>query len=121
MKRKNLKVAVIGHSGMGGSALVDQLLQRGHTVTGLSIDADKVPEQKGLTNITMDVLKSDQLAEALLGHDVVVSTFSGGHAVDMSVYCCRISYSVDPLVFHRLCMVFMLCLVSLLCFKRNQY
>jgi nucleoside-diphosphate-sugar epimerase len=29
MKRKNMKVAIIGHSGMGGLALVDQLIARG--------------------------------------------------------------------------------------------
>ena len=90
MKRKNLKVAVIGHSGMGGTALVANLLERGHKVTGISIDADKVPADDGLTNVKLDILDSNALEEALIGHDVVVSAFSGGHAVDMSVYYLQI-------------------------------
>ncbi len=40
-----MKVAVIGHTGMGGSALTDILLSRGHEVTGLSLDADKAPSR----------------------------------------------------------------------------
>lgn len=86
MKKENLNVAVLGHSGMGGMALVDELLQRGHTVTGISIDADKVQDRDGLTNITLDILNTTALEKVLTGHDVVVSTFSGGHTVDLRVY-----------------------------------
>lgn len=86
MKRNNISVAVIGHSGMGGRALIDELLRRGHTVTGIAIDADTVAEQDGLTNIKLDILNTQDLEQAIAGHDVVVSTFSGGHAVNLNVY-----------------------------------
>ncbi|CAM3613200.1 NAD dependent epimerase/dehydratase family protein [Vibrio aerogenes CECT 7868] len=90
MAKKNMKVAVIGHSGMGGQAVVEQLLQRGHAVTGISIDADKVPAQSGLSNVQLDILHTSELTNVLQGHDVVVSVFSGGHAVDLSVYYLQI-------------------------------
>lgn len=86
MKKEKLNVAVIGHSGMGGLAVVNNLLQRGHQVTGISIDADKVPSMNGLTNVKLDILNTTELEKVLVGHDVVVSTFSGGHAVDLQVY-----------------------------------
>jgi putative NADH-flavin reductase len=90
MDRKNLNIAVIGHSGMGGRSVVEQLIQREHTVTGISIDADKVLDRPGLTNIQLDILNTSGLTNALKGHDVVISMFSGGHAVDLTVYYLQI-------------------------------
>jgi putative NADH-flavin reductase len=81
-----MKVAVIGHTGMGGSALTDVLLSRGHEVTGLSMDANEAPSRPGLTSITVDVWNGKELAGGLRGHDVVVSAFSGGHEMDPIVY-----------------------------------
>jgi putative NADH-flavin reductase len=79
-------VAVIGHTGMGGSALTDLLLGRGHEVTGISLDAEKVPSKPGLTSVVGDIWDGPKLVQQLTGHDVVVSAFSGGHEVDMEVY-----------------------------------
>ncbi|APB71177.2 hypothetical protein PPYC1_12740 [Paenibacillus polymyxa] len=86
MQSKPLKVAVIGHTGMGGKALTEILLKRGHSVTGISIDADKVPDTIGLTSITASVMDALELVAAIADHDVVVSAFSGGHEIDMRVY-----------------------------------
>ncbi|CAG9000405.1 MAG: hypothetical protein CENE_02400 [Candidatus Celerinatantimonas neptuna] len=90
MRNNNLNVAVIGHSGMGGAVLVDELITRGHQVTGISIDADKLEEKDGVINVKLDILNTTHLAEVLYGHDVVISTFSGGHAIDLSVYYLQI-------------------------------
>ncbi|WP_319411618.1 NAD(P)H-binding protein [uncultured Cohaesibacter sp.] len=81
-----MKVAVIGHTGMGGSALTQQLLSRGHEVTGLALDAEKVPSGNGLASVKADIFDVPDLTEKLKGHDVVVSIFSGGHEVDLKVY-----------------------------------
>jgi putative NADH-flavin reductase len=81
-----VKVAVVGHTGMGGSALTEILLARGHEVTGLSLDADKAPSQPGLTSVVVDVWDGAALAAGLKGHDVAVSAFSGGHEMDPIVY-----------------------------------
>jgi uncharacterized protein len=81
-----MKVAVIGHTGMGGGAVVGALLARGHQVTGISRRGGEVVGAEGLTSVSGDVFDVDQLAERLAGHDVVVSLFSGGHEVDLEVY-----------------------------------
>ncbi len=81
-----MKVVVIGHTGMGGSAITDVLLGRGHEVTGLSLDVDKAESRPGLANVVVDVWDGPALARALAGHDVVVSAFSGGHEMDPMVY-----------------------------------
>jgi putative NADH-flavin reductase len=81
-----VKVAVIGHTGMGGSAITEVLLSRGHQVTGVSIDAGKAEPRPGLTSLGVDVWDGAALKGALCGHDVVVSAFSGGHEMDPIVY-----------------------------------
>lgn len=81
-----MRVAVIGHTGMSGIALTDELLRRGHEVTGIARSADQVPARPGLTNVVGDVWNGPRLTEQLAGHDVVVSTFSGGHEPDLGVY-----------------------------------
>lgn len=81
-----MKVAVIGHTGMGGKALTEILLSRGHAVTGLALDAEKVASGGGLTSLAADVFDVPRLTRQLAGHDAVVSIFSGGHQVDLGVY-----------------------------------
>ena len=81
-----MKVAVIGHTGMGGSAVTGILLDRGHEVTGLALDADKAAPRDGLTSKVVDIWDGAALTEGLKGHDVVVSAFSGGHEMDPIVY-----------------------------------
>lgn len=81
-----MRVAVIGHTGMGGSALTDVLLSRGHHVTGVAIDAHKGESKPNLTSVTADVWDACTLRDALADHDVVVSAFSGGHEMDPIVY-----------------------------------
>lgn len=81
-----MKIAVIGHTGMGGKALTQILLDRGHEVTGLALDADKVPSSGRLNSVIADIFNAPKLAEQLRGHDAVASIFSGGHQVDLGVY-----------------------------------
>ena len=71
-----MKVALIGASGYVGSRLLAEALQRGHTVTALVRHPDKVPPHAHLTVKQGDVLKVDELAQALAGHDVVISAFN---------------------------------------------
>lgn len=80
-----MKVAVIGHTGLCGRPLVAHLASRGHDVTGIArrLPVDVVP---GCRSIAIDVFDVAALTGALAGHDVVVSTYSGGHGTDLSVY-----------------------------------
>ncbi len=81
-----MKVAVIGHTGMTGSALTKILVERGHYVTGLSRHVENVPLREGLDSVQCDVWDGGDFARHLEGHDAVVSAFSGGHEFDPIVY-----------------------------------
>ncbi|EST18931.1 NAD(P)-dependent oxidoreductase [Streptomyces roseochromogenus] len=81
-----MQIAVIGHTGMGGKALTDLFITRGHQVTGISRSAKPDADRKGLTNVAADVFDTDRMTEVLGGHDAVVSMYSGGHEVDLEVY-----------------------------------
>jgi len=79
LKEDAVRVAVIGHTGMGGKAITEELVRRGHQVTGLARNADKAPQIDGLTNVGIDIFDPASLRDALRGHDVVVSAFAAGH------------------------------------------
>ncbi|ANP53147.1 putative NADH-flavin reductase [Streptomyces griseochromogenes] len=81
-----MRIAVIGHTGMTGTALVDTLLRRGHEVTGIARRATSGDAPDNLAHVVCDVFDVPALGEVLAGHDVVVSCFSGGHEVDPEVY-----------------------------------
>lgn len=73
-----MKVALIGATGFVGSALLNELLQRGHTVTALVRDPAKLPAREGLGSVQADVYDAAQVAQAVEGHDVVLSAFNPG-------------------------------------------
>jgi putative NADH-flavin reductase len=90
-----LRIGVIGPTGFGGSHLCIELLQRGHTVIGLS----RHPEQLGVhehyipRSMDIDRIQIGELAKLLkeeLRLDVLISEYgphTSGHAALM--------YSVD--------------------------
>jgi putative NADH-flavin reductase len=74
------QVALLGITGRAGSRIATELLQRGHTVTGIARDTGKAQAQPGLTLHAADAQRLDVLVPLLRGHDVVVSAtrFDGG-------------------------------------------
>lgn len=75
-----MKIALIGATGFVGTALLDELLDRGHEVRALQRDATKVAPRPGLETRAVDVLNADDLAAQLAGVDAVVSAFNAGWA-----------------------------------------
>jgi len=73
-----MHIALIGATGFVGSAILTELLQRGHQVTALARDTGKVPAQPGLSVVQADVQQAAQVAQAVKGHDAVVSAFNAG-------------------------------------------
>lgn len=67
-----MKVAVIGASGRGGSRIVEELTRRGHQVTAIARNLDKIPGGPNVTKQHGDV-NDAALADLLKGHDAVVS------------------------------------------------
>lgn len=73
-----MNIALIGASGFVGSAVLEELLQRGHRVTAIVRDATKLAPRDGLTVVAADVQQAAQVAQAVEGHDAVVSAFNPG-------------------------------------------
>lgn len=73
-----MKIALIGATGFVGSAVLAELLQRGHAVTALVRQTGKLPAQAGLTPVVADALDAAQVARAVAGHDAVVSAYNPG-------------------------------------------
>jgi len=68
-----MKIALIGITGRVGSRLADELLRRGHHVTGIARDPASVRPQPNLTARQGDAAVPEDLAPILAGHDAVIS------------------------------------------------
>jgi putative NADH-flavin reductase len=86
-----MKVALIGASGFVGSKILAEALQRGHQVTAIVRNPEKIQPDKNLNVKKADVLDTDELPKLLAGHDVIVSAFNpargvaGAHVYDLHV------------------------------------
>jgi putative NADH-flavin reductase len=86
-----MNVALIGASGFVGSKILAEALQRGHQVTAIVRNPEKIQPHKNLNTKKADVLSVDELAKLLAGHDVIVSAFNpargvaGAHVYDLHV------------------------------------
>lgn len=67
------KIALIGASGNVGSKILAEALNRGHEVTGIVRNPEKLPRHPKLTAVRGDVFDADGLATLLAGHDAVIS------------------------------------------------
>lgn len=72
-----MKIAVIGATGFVGRNITDELLNRNHSVTGISRNV-KVTDTQNLTIVSADVTDVNKLAEILKDSDIVVSAFNAG-------------------------------------------
>jgi putative NADH-flavin reductase len=73
-------IAILGITGRAGSRIATELLQRGHTVTGIARDTAKAEARPGLSLKQADATQLDALVPLLRGHDAVISAtrFAGG-------------------------------------------
>ena len=67
------KIAIIGATGRAGSQLLEEALRRGHTVTAIARNTDKLGVRPGVTVKQVDALDADALQHAISGSDVVIS------------------------------------------------
>jgi len=77
MSSKPLWVGVIGPAGFGGSYLTVELLNRGHTVVGISRNPEKVGKHPRYIPRPVDVDQAsiEELSEVFDGLDVLISEF----------------------------------------------
>ncbi|BCB17400.1 NAD(P)-dependent oxidoreductase [Bosea sp. ANAM02] len=67
------KVALIGASGFIGSRLLAEFSARGHAVTAIARNPEKIASAPGVTAVKGDVFDKDGLARLVAGHDAVIS------------------------------------------------
>ncbi|WP_339480467.1 NAD(P)-dependent oxidoreductase [Pseudomonas sivasensis] len=67
------KIAIIGATGRAGSQLLEEALRRGHSVTAIARNTDKLAERPDITIKQVDALDADALQQAISGNDVVIS------------------------------------------------
>ncbi len=74
-----MKVALIGASGFVGSAILNEALNRGHQVTAIVRNPEKITaHHEHLTLVKADVLDTAQVTDAVSGADAVISAYNPG-------------------------------------------
>ncbi|WP_454199002.1 NAD(P)-dependent oxidoreductase [Nocardia sp. Marseille-Q1738] len=77
-----MDIGIFGATGVIGSRVVTEALQRGHRVTAFTRDAARIPAERGQeTWAVADWLNADSIAAAIAGLDVVVSAVNAGHGI----------------------------------------
>lgn len=66
-------IALIGASGRGGSRILKELSDRGHQVTAIARNPDRISALPGVKAVKGDIFDEAGLAGLLRGHDAVVS------------------------------------------------
>jgi uncharacterized protein len=69
-----MKVALIGASGNIGSQILNEATSRGHQVTAVARNLDKVAAKPGVTPKRGDLADGAALADVLRGHDAIISS-----------------------------------------------
>jgi putative NADH-flavin reductase len=80
-----VRIAVIGATGWLGGAIAREAVSRGHEVTAIGRDADRLAELEGVTAVRADATDPETIAEAIAGHDVVVSSVTDRRGPDRSI------------------------------------
>lgn len=68
-----MKIALVGATGRAGSPILQELVRRGHQVTAIVRNPEKVQAQANVSPRKGDVFDRDDLTALLTGHDAVIS------------------------------------------------
>jgi uncharacterized protein len=68
-----MKVALVGASGQAGSRLLAELTHRGHQVTAIARNPEKIAAGPGVMAKEGNVYDKEGLVALLRGHDAVIS------------------------------------------------
>jgi putative NADH-flavin reductase len=69
-----MRLFILGATGATGQHLVDMALQRGHHVTAFVRSPQKLSRHERLTVVEGDPRRTEQLAQAMPGHDAILSS-----------------------------------------------
>ncbi len=73
-----MRIAIIGATGLVGTRILSESLDRGHAVTAIVRNPDKLPTHPKLGAARGDATKPAELAALVAGHDAVISAFNPG-------------------------------------------
>ncbi|WP_207510364.1 NAD(P)-dependent oxidoreductase [Longitalea luteola] len=73
-----MKVALIGATGFVGTAILNELLERGHRVTAIARNFKAMHQKDNVVAKQVNVLHADAVADAVKGHDAVISAYNAG-------------------------------------------
>jgi len=73
-----MHIALIGATGFVGTAVLAELLQRGHTVTALVRDPAKAALPAAVTTVVADAFDASSIAAGVRGANAVISAFNPG-------------------------------------------
>jgi putative NADH-flavin reductase len=73
-----MNVALIGATGFVGTAVLKELLDKGHHVTAIGRDITKVENHDNVTAVKADVYNEQEVEVAVNGLDAVISAFNAG-------------------------------------------
>jgi putative NADH-flavin reductase len=74
-----MKIALIGATGFVGTALLKELIDRGHEVTAISRHPENIKLKSPLIHpVKGDVLDAQQVANLVKGHDAVINAYNPG-------------------------------------------
>lgn len=69
-----MRVALIGASGNAGSRILRELSDRGHQVTGIARNPERIEVLPGVTPVRGDLFDAESMAGLLRDHDVAISS-----------------------------------------------
>lgn len=73
-----MKLAIIGATGLVGTRILSESLDRGHEVTAIVRNPERLPTHPKLKAARGDATKPAELASLVAGQDVVISAFNPG-------------------------------------------
>lgn len=73
-------VLLIGATGFVGSAILNELLDRGHKVTAVVRNVEKLAGKEGVTAVAASVENVDDIAALATGKDAIISAYNPGWA-----------------------------------------
>ncbi len=73
-----MKIAIIGATGLVGTKILSESLDRGHEVTAIVRNPETLPMHPKLRAAKGDATEPAKLASLVAGHDVVISAFNPG-------------------------------------------
>ena len=76
-----MNIVLIGASGYVGSAILKEALDRGHHVTAVARDPEKLTPHLNLHPRKADIYQEGEVAKVVAGHEAVISAFNPGWSI----------------------------------------